>query len=142
MSHFFVDTNVLLDFIMRRIPFAASAAELFQLAEERRIWLYCSSLTFSQAHYVLRKLTGAAKAQELLLDIADIVTIVAVDSRNVNDALRSSFPDFEDALQYFAAEAETEPAIEAIVTRDPKSFAAGALPVLTPPAALAQMLPG
>ena len=90
----------------------------------------------------MRKLTGAAKAQELLLDIADIVTIVAVDSRNVNDALRSSFPDFEDALQYFAAEAETEPAIEAIVTRDPKGFAAGALPVLTPPAALAQILPG
>ena len=47
MSHFFVDTNVLLDFIIRRTPFAASAAELFQLAEKRRIWLYCSSLTFS-----------------------------------------------------------------------------------------------
>ena len=142
MSHFFVDTNVLLDFIMRRPPFAVAAAELFQLAEDRKIWLYCSSLTFSQAHYVLRKIVGSAKAQELLLDIADIVTIIAVDSRNVNDALRSSFLDFEDALQYFAAEAEVEPAIKAIITRDPKGFASGALPVLTPPAALAQVLPG
>ncbi len=41
MSHLFVDTNVLLDFIMRRAPFAIAAAELFQLAENRSIWLYC-----------------------------------------------------------------------------------------------------
>ena len=146
MSHFFVDTNVLLDFIMRRAPFATAAAELFQLAEDRKIWLYCSSLSFSQTHYILRKVVGSVKAQELLLEIADLVTIIAVDSRNVNDALRSSFADFEDALQYFASKTaaevaalEGEPAIEAIVTRDPKGFVAGVLPVLTPPEALAQL---
>ena len=139
MRHFFVDTNVLLDFIMRRTPFAIPAANLFQLAENRRIWLYCSSLSFSQAHYVLRKVVGTTRAQELLLDIAGIVTIIAVDSRNVNDALRSSFTDFKDALQYFAAITEAEPAIDAIVTRDPKGFAAGTLPVLTPPEALARL---
>ncbi|QKG58660.1 hypothetical protein GKZ68_19710 [Hymenobacter sp. BRD128] len=117
-----MDTNVLLDFITRRAPFAVAAAELFQPAEDRKIWLYCSSLTFSQAHYVLRKLVGAGKAQELLLDIADIVTIIAVDSRNVKDALHASFPDFEDALHYFAAEAEAEPALEAIITRTQRAL--------------------
>jgi len=81
---------------------------------------------------------GSERARALLLDIADIVTIIAVDSRTVNDALRSSLTDFEDALQYFAVLAE-EPTIEAIVTRDPRGFAAGALPVLTPPAALARV---
>ncbi|TDN38419.1 PIN domain-containing protein [Hymenobacter sp. UV11] len=138
MRHFFVDTNVLLDFLMHRAPFAFAAAELFQLAEDRTIGLYCSSLSFSQAHYVLRKVVGSSQAQDLLIEIADIVTIIAVDSRNVNDALRSSFTDFEDALQYFAVLAE-EPVIEAIVTRDPKGFASGALPVLTPPEALARV---
>ena len=137
MKHFFVDTNVLLDFLMRRAPFALAAAELFQLADEQQIQLYCSSLTFSQAHYVLRKVVGSAKALDLLVDIADIVTILAVDSRNVKDALRSSFSDFEDGLQYAAARAV--PAIGAIVTRDPKGFAASALPVLTPPEALGRL---
>ncbi|WP_140465825.1 type II toxin-antitoxin system VapC family toxin [Hymenobacter nivis] len=135
-----MDTNVLLDFLMRRPPFAVAAAELFQLAEDRKIWLYCSSLSFSQAHYVLRKVAGSSEARALLVEIADIVTIVAIDSRNVHDALRSSFGDFEDALQHFAAIAEVDPALEAIVTRDPKGFAAGALPVLAPPAALAAAL--
>lgn len=46
MSHFFVDTNVLLDFLMHRAPFAVATAELFQLAKDRTIWLYCSSLSF------------------------------------------------------------------------------------------------
>jgi len=138
MKNFFIDTNVLLDLLMRRAPFAVAAAELFQLADERKIWLFCSSLSFSQAHYILRKVVGSERARALLLDIADIVTIIAVDSRTVNDALRSSLADFEDALQYFAVIAE-EPAIEAIVTRDPRGFAAGALPVLTPPAALARV---
>ena len=139
MSHLFVDINVLLDFIMRRPPFAVPAAELFQLAEEQQIWLYCSSLSFSQAHYILRKVVGSAKAQEILLDIAGLVTILTVDSRTVNDGLRSSFSDFEDALQYFAVIEESRPAIEAIITRDPKGFAAGTLPVLTPPQALVQL---
>ncbi|RZK25100.1 MAG: PIN domain-containing protein [Hymenobacter sp.] len=119
---------------------------MVQLAEDRKVWLYCSSLSFSQAHYILRKVVGTAKALDLLTDIADIVTIIAVDSRTVNDALRSSFTDFEDALQYFAAKSEaeaaslaSESAIEAIITRDPEGFAAGALPVFTPPAALAQL---
>lgn len=138
MSSFFVDANVLLDFLMRREPFAIPAAELFQLADERKIQLYCSSLSFSQVHYVLRKVVGSAQARSLLLDIADIVTIVAVDSRNVNDALHSSFADFEDVLQYFAALAE-EPTIAVIVTRDPRGFAAGTLPGLSPPEALAQV---
>ena len=40
MKHLFQDTNVVLDFLIRREPFAAPAAELFQLADEKRVWLY------------------------------------------------------------------------------------------------------
>ncbi len=88
---------------------------------------------------MLRKVVGSSQARNLLIEIADIVTIIAVDSRNVDDALRSSLTDFEDALQYFAVLAEDEPAIEAIVTRDPKGFASGTLPVLTPLEALTRL---
>ena len=65
------------------------------------------------------------------------VQIVAVDARAVQQALTAGFPDFEDALQYFAAVAL--PAIDAIITRDPKGFRAGALPVLAPAEAVARL---
>lgn len=55
----------------------------------------------------------------------------------IEAALTLGFADFEDGLQYCAA--RSVPAIEAIIARNPKGFAAGALPVLTPPTALARL---
>ncbi|WP_151087244.1 type II toxin-antitoxin system VapC family toxin [Hymenobacter baengnokdamensis] len=136
MTRFFLDTNVVLDFLTRREPFAVQAADLFQLAEDRKVRLYCSSLSFSQIHYILRKIIGSVPARSLLLELAALVTIVAVDSRNVQDALQSAFIDFEDALQYYAASAAAESGPEAIITRDPKGFSASQLPVLSPAEAL------
>lgn len=140
MKHLFLDTNVVLDFLVRREPFAAPAADLFQLADERRIWFYVSSLSFSHLFYILRKIVGPETTRSLLPDISEVVTIVAVDSRNVRDALHSSFADFEDALQHYAACAEAEPAMEALVTRDPKGFAASQISVLSPAEALRRVL--
>lgn len=134
MKHFFLDTNVILDFLAQRKPFVLPAADLFQLAEREKVVLYVSSLSFSHALYLLRKSVGSATARTLLLDLSEIVTIAAVDSAHVNEALRSSFADFEDAIQYFAA--RSIPAITHVVTRDLKGFAAGQLPVITPPEAL------
>lgn len=136
MKHFFLDANVVMDFLTRRAPFAVPAADLFQLAEEGQINVYVSSLSFSHLFYLLRKAVGSASARSLLIDVSDVVTIVAVDSRNVKNALHSAFGDFEDALQYYAAHAESEPAIEAIVTRDPAGFTQAKILILSPTEAL------
>lgn len=69
--------------------------------------------------------------------LASMLTVVSIDRSVIEAALSLGFADFEDGLQYCAA--RTVPAIEAIITRDPKGFAAGALPALTPPAALARL---
>ena len=139
MKHLFLDTNVVLDLLIRREPFTALAAELFQQAEEGTVTLHASSLSFSHVFYLLRKSVGSAAARSLLVDLSEVVAIAAVDSGTVNDALRSSFPDVEDAIQYFAAVGI--PDLMGIVTRDPKGFARGRLPVLSPAAALARLAP-
>jgi hypothetical protein len=51
--------------------------------------------------------------------------------------LDAGFPDFEDALQYFAAASIL--AVEPITTRDPKGFRASSLPVLTLPESVTQL---
>ncbi len=116
MRHLFLDTNVVLDFLARREPFVAPAADLFQLAEKGSVVLYVSNLSFSHALYLLRKSAGSATARALLLDLSEIVSIASVDAAHVREALRSGFTDFEDAIQYFAA--RSVPAITHIVTRD------------------------
>lgn len=134
MKHFFLDTNVVLDFLGQREPFVAPAANLFQQAEQKTVVLYISSLSFSHVLHLLRKPVGAVAARALLIDLTEIAAIVAVDSASVNAALRSDLADFEDAIQYFAA--ASVPAITHIVTRDPKGFGGAGLPAISPVEAL------
>lgn len=75
---------------------------------------------------------------ELLTELAQQVQIVGVDAAIIRQALASGSADFEDAVQHFAA--TSIPAIEAIVTRDPKGFRVSLLPVITPVESLAQLL--
>lgn len=137
MKHFFLDTNVLLDFILRRDDFGPVARQLFEAASDRQVTLYISALSFSHIYYVLRKTNSIAERLQALTELAAATNIIALDRPVVEATITLGFADFEDGLQYCAA--RTVPAIEAIVTRAPKGFAAGALPVLSPPEALARL---
>ena len=137
MKHFFVDTNVVLDLVARRQPFEVAAAQLFAAVGQQRVQLYVASLSFSNIYYLLRKDISSVAVIELLTKLEQLVQVVAVDARAVQQALTAGFPDFEDALQYFAA--TTISALDAIITRDPKGFRAGALPVLAPAEAVARL---
>ena len=144
MKHLFLDTNVLIDFLADRQPFAEAANDIFRYAYAGRARLYVASLSFSTAFYLLRRTLAAAntpgasqQAQQVLLQIKPLVTLVAVDDQVVTAALAAGFPDFEDALQYYAA--LSVPVIELLVTRNGKDFARSSIPVVTPQVALAAM---
>lgn len=129
MRHFFLDTNVVFDYLGRREPNAAAAVALFQAAYEGRAMLYVASLSFSHVFYTLRKQVGAVVAREALRKLARLIRVVAIDEAVVQQALNSAFADVEDAMQYFAA--ASRPEIEAIVTGDPKGFKEGNLRVIS-----------
>ena len=57
----------------------------------------------------------------------------------IQSALSSSFKEFEDAIQHFAA--KTEVGISAIVTRNKTDYAASEIPVLSPDEFLAKHEP-
>jgi predicted nucleic acid-binding protein len=136
MKQWFLDTNVLIDFLLNRPPFALDAATLLELARRQQLQLYTSSLSFATAYYLVRKTRPHDQTLAALVTLTQLIQVAAVDAATVQQALQAGFPDFEDALQYFAAKAV--PAITAIITRDPKGFRSGALPVLTPTEAVAQ----
>ena len=137
MKHYFVDTNVLLDFVLLRDGFGLAAQQLFEAGVANRVTLYASGLAFSHVYYTLRKTNTAAERRASLSQLAGLVEIIPIGRPVIEAALTLGFPDFEDGLQYCAA--RTVPAIEALVTRDPRGFAAGTLLVLTPPGALARL---
>lgn len=130
MRHFFLDTNVVFDYLGQRQPNGAAALTLFQAAHDQRATLHVASLSFSHVFYTLRRQLGPLPAREALRKLAKLVRIVAVDEAVVQAALDSDFADVEDAMQYFAALAV--PTLTAFVTGDAKGFKTASVMVTSP----------
>ena len=135
----FLDTDVALDHLADRQPFAEYAHRLFALAETGQLVVCVSSLSFSNLYYILRKLKGHADALALLGKLKLLAQVSAVTETEINSALSSSFKDFEDAIQHFAAKAED--GVSAIVTRNKADYSASEIPILSPEEYLAQREP-
>ena len=129
MEKLFVDTDVVLDLLSARQPHYKFAAELFSLADIESVRLYVSSLTFANVHYVLSKQLSASESRSLLLRFKTLVTVLPVNDKIIELALSSSFADFEDAIQFYAA---IENNISILLTRNLKDFKKATIPVMTP----------
>ena len=135
----FLDTDVALDHLADRQPFAEYAHRLFALAETGDLRICVSSLSLSNLYYLLRKLKGHAEALTLLGKLKRLVHVSAVAEAEIQSALSSSFKDFEDAVQHFAAKAEG--GVSAIITRNKADYSASEIPVLSPDEFLAKREP-
>lgn len=129
MSKVFINTDVILDFMIAREPFAMDAARIFSLSEKKQISICTTGLVFANAYYILRKLGSHQKVMEKLSQLAKLIDIIALSKTSVLQALDSRFGDFEDALQHYAALSEN---VKTIVTRNVKDFKNSELAVLTP----------
>jgi predicted nucleic acid-binding protein len=119
MEKVFIDSDIILDLLLRRDPFALSAAELFELGSNTTVQLYTTAVILSNVFYVLRKSSGNEKAKKRLYDLRSIVHILPIDEKIVDFGLASEFSDFEDSLHYFAAK---ENEIPVLITRNTKDY--------------------
>ncbi len=126
----FLDTDVALDHLADRQPFAEYAHRILALAELGKLTICVSSLSFSNLYYILRKPKGHADTLALLAKFKLLVRVSTVGEAEIQSALAAGFKDFEDAIQHFAAKAEG--GVSAIVTRNKSDYSASELPVLTP----------
>lgn len=130
MKKVFVDTNVLLDILLERTPWANDAAVLFSMADRKEIELLCCSLSFSTAIYLMQRFKYTRKEIVSKLSIIkSICTVTTVNEAVIDRMLQSDFNDLEDAIQYYSALAF---GAEAIVTRNIKDFTASKIPVVSP----------
>ena len=130
MENVFIDTDVIVDFLTDRKPFSLESAKIFSLIDQKKIKGCVSSLSFSNLYYVLRKFGTHKKVISSLLDLSELVDILKVDSDIVKSALTSDFKDFEDSIQYFAAQEHKN--VDCIITRNIKDYKDSSLPVMTP----------
>ena len=130
MKKIFLDTNIIVDLIADRKPFSKYSIEIFKKAEEKKIKLFTSSHSIATTHYLLKKYLEEKILRDVLYNLLDYVTVIAVDTDVLKKGLRSKHRDFEDSIQILCA--STIEKIDCIVTRNTKDFRESEILVLTP----------
>ncbi len=130
MTDLFIDTDVIIDFIIDRQPFSREAAKVFTLIDHKKVKGYTSALCYSNLYYVLSKYAPHKKVITMLNGLSELVGILKVDDDIIKASLASDFKDFEDAIQYYTAQEYKR--IDVIITRNIKDYKKSALPVMTP----------
>lgn len=124
-----VDTNIVLDVLLDRQPFATQASKLFELIESGHLEAVLGATTITTVDYFLKKSLPMKEAIDILKKLLKLFEVAPVNRLVLEDALDSGFLDFEDAVLHAAA---LHVGAQAIVTRDDKGFRKAKVAVYTP----------
>ena len=124
----FVDTDIIYDVLANREPFYEPAAKLFTQADEEKIIITISALSFANIYYLLAKELSGERAKQILRKFRILVNIAPIDDKIIDLALNSDFNDFEDAVQHFCA---IESECRMLITRNLRDYKKALIPVMT-----------
>lgn len=125
-----IDTNILVDIILKREPFFADSSKVFNACIEEIAEGTIAAHSVTNLMYILRKNFSYRECRQIILDFCRIVEIESVDKSKLFSALNDeNFSDFEDCLQCECAETFKA---DYIVTRDLKDFKNSRVPAISP----------
>lgn len=122
-----LDTNVVLDVVLAREPFAQASAQLFKLHEQGKIDAYIAAIT--PINYITRKVKGGQEARQAVELLLSSLAVCPLSHGVLEEAYKLPFSDYEDAVQHASATAN---GLDTIVTRDIKDYKNATLPVFSP----------
>ena len=124
-----IDTNILLDYLQNR-PEYKDADTLITLCADKKISGFIAAHSIPDMFYIMRKSYSEGERREMLLDIVEIVPVIAIDQKKISEALKNTdFSDFEDCLQ---SECALSAAADYIITRNKDNFRQSAVKAVTP----------
>lgn len=130
-----IDSNILLDVILRREPFFSNSRAILEACQKEILIGTITAQTVADIFYILRKDFSYDERCTILLSLCEILFVSPVGKRQIVSALKNNlFEDFEDCLQsecalYFHA--------DYIVTRNVKDFLGSHVPAALPEEILA-----
>ncbi|MBS4008605.1 MAG: PIN domain-containing protein [Clostridium sp.] len=124
-----IDTNIIIDYLADRTPFADHAEQVLTLCESGRVTGLLTANAITDIYYVLRKVTGKEKTLEAIRTLCSILDIIAVGKTDILNAMDFEMPDYEDAL---AAQCAKRLKAEYIVTRNSTDFVNSPVPTAEP----------
>ena len=124
-----LDTNIVLDVILDREPFAQESGRIWVASDQGLFDAYLASFTLPTIYYICRRQGDARAADEAVDRCLRAFEIAPLYRECILAARRMQGPDFEDNLQISCAITDF---LEGIVTRDPDDFAHSPIRVYGP----------
>lgn len=124
-----LDTNIVLDVLLEREPFASLSINLFNAIEKKIIQGYLCATTITTIDYLLTKSVGKQSAKVYINQLLNLFAIAEVNDVILKAAINSDFSDFEDAVLYHSG-VYTD--VDGFVTRNSKDFKTASLPIYGP----------
>ena len=126
----YLDTDVILDFVLRREPHFLDAARLFQAGMEEKVLIMGSAGSLKDVFaFAIRPgrdgLENEKRGREAIRVALRVMEVCALDRQVWQEALASPLKDTEDALQLACAARNRA---DFLVTRNVKNFAGSGHP--------------
>jgi len=114
-----LDTNILLDVILDRVPWADDATALLDHIAKRKAHGYLAGHAVTTIHYLVERAKGHAAAATAVSDLLEILDVVPLEGSDFQRALALGLKDYEDAVQ---AAACLKIGARFLVTRNERDF--------------------
>jgi predicted nucleic acid-binding protein len=125
-----IDTNVILDHLLPRQPFADIAGDILRLCFQQKCKGYIAVHSITNIFYILRKQFSASERKKMLIDLCEFIEVAGIQKKQVIDALlNEELDDLEDLLQIECARTVNA---EYIVTRNIADFTTSTIPAILP----------
>ena len=123
-------TNIIIDMLLERDPFAEASCMALSLCEKHRIEGFVSISSVIDIYYLVRKYTHSTElAYKAVGKLLEIVKVCSVTNNDVLTAYQRKARDFEDCLVATCAKSIH---CDCIVTRNKKDFEEFDILPLTP----------
>lgn len=99
-----LDTNIILDVLADRAPFAGDAVNVFRLCETKQLEGIIYALSIPNIVYVMRKELDRRQIESVLQKLNALFEIADMKADDLKKAAALPVPDFADALQCVCAQ--------------------------------------
>ena len=115
-----IDTNVVLDVLLKRLSFYKDSFMIFQLVDRKQITGCLSAVSMTDIFYLLRKeLHNSDEVYLIMDDLTSLFSVIPVVDTTITNAISLRWKDFEDAVQYMTAK---ENGITCLITRNKTDY--------------------
>lgn len=126
----FLDTNILLDYLLFRSDEALAVEYLLNVCRQDTIVCYIAAHSLTNLFYIIRTDFSAAERRQIVLNFAAMCYVQEISSNTIERAIAGAYSDdLEDALQIQCA---IDCKADYVLTRDTEGFNKCPITVLAP----------